>query len=70
MDGFADEIANLFPNLYGQPSVLLVPGQSEVKGQSLKVGVVFSGGQAPGGHNVITGIFGNCLALMFLPGQF
>ncbi|KAB2004003.1 hypothetical protein ES319_D11G168100v1 [Gossypium barbadense] len=54
MDGFADEIANLFPNLYGQPSVSLVPGQSEVKGQSLKVGVVFSGGQAPGGHNVIT----------------
>ncbi|KAB2057376.1 hypothetical protein ES319_A11G164200v1 [Gossypium barbadense] len=55
--GNPDEIANLFPNLYGQPSVSLVPGQPEVKGQSFKVGVVFSGGQAPGGHNVITGIF-------------
>ncbi|PPS19908.1 hypothetical protein GOBAR_AA00667 [Gossypium barbadense] len=65
--GNPDEIANLFPNLYGQPSVSLVPGQPEVKGQSFKVGVVFSGGQAPGGHNVITGIFGNCLALMLLP---
>ncbi|XWS30981.1 hypothetical protein CRYUN_Cryun23aG0037800 [Craigia yunnanensis] len=52
-----NEIANLFPNLYGQPSVLLVPGHSEVNGQSLKIGVVFSGGQAPGGHNVIAGIF-------------
>ncbi|KAE8676331.1 Pyrophosphate--fructose 6-phosphate 1-phosphotransferase subunit beta [Hibiscus syriacus] len=55
--GNPNEIAKLFPNLYGQPSVSLVPGHSEVKGQSLKVGVVFSGGQAPGGHNVITGIF-------------
>ncbi|XP_022771746.1 pyrophosphate--fructose 6-phosphate 1-phosphotransferase subunit beta-like [Durio zibethinus] len=52
-----NEIANLFPNLYGQPSVSLVPGHSEVKGQSLKIGVVLSGGQAPGGHNVIAGIF-------------
>ncbi|XWS75782.1 hypothetical protein CRYUN_Cryun01aG0121700 [Craigia yunnanensis] len=52
-----NEIANLFPNLYGQPSVLLVPGHSEVKGHSLKIGVVLSGGQAPGGHNVIAGIF-------------
>ncbi|XVF71850.1 hypothetical protein PTKIN_Ptkin12aG0072500 [Pterospermum kingtungense] len=52
-----NEIANLFPNLYGQPSVMLVPGHSEVKAQSLKIGVVLSGGQAPGGHNVIAGVF-------------
>ncbi|XVE72436.1 hypothetical protein DITRI_Ditri11bG0039400 [Diplodiscus trichospermus] len=52
-----NEIANLFPNLYGQPSVMLIPGHSEVKGRSLKIGVVLSGGQAPGGHNVIAGIF-------------
>ncbi|XP_021274377.1 pyrophosphate--fructose 6-phosphate 1-phosphotransferase subunit beta-like [Herrania umbratica] len=56
--GNPNEIANLFPNLYGKPSVSLVPGDSEMKGhQSLKIGVVLSGGQAPGGHNVITGIF-------------
>ena len=65
MDEFADEIANLFPNLYGQPSVLLVPGHSEVKDHSLKIGVVLSGGQAPGGHNVIAGIFGKDLVLYF-----
>lgn len=53
----ADEIAKLFPSLYGQPSATLVPGDlSLVKG--LKIGVVLSGGQAPGGHNVISGIFG------------
>lgn len=53
----ADEIAKLFPFLYEQPSATLVPGDlSLVNG--LKIGVVLSGGQAPGGHNVISGIFG------------
>lgn len=60
MDKFADEIAKLFPKIYGQPSVMLVPGHnSEMKGQSLKIGIVLSGGQAPGGHNAIAGISGN-----------
>lgn len=56
----AEEIAKLFPNLYGQPSALLVPDQSNAisSNQKLKIGVVLSGGQAPGGHNVICGIFG------------
>lgn len=57
----ADEIAKLFPNLYGQPSASLVPTgavPSEIAGTALKIGVVLSGGQAPGGHNVISGIFG------------
>lgn len=56
-----DEIAKLFPNLFGQPSALLVPNQSDnaiTSDQKLKIGVVLSGGQAPGGHNVICGIFG------------
>lgn len=62
---FVDEIAKLFPNLFGQPSALLVPNGDEAVGsdQKLKIGVVLSGGQAPGGHNVISGIFGegsNC----------
>ncbi|CAN4078416.1 unnamed protein product [Withania somnifera] len=57
--GHLEEIAKLFPSLYGQPSVSLVPDDSgDVSmNQSLKIGVVLSGGQAPGGHNVISGIF-------------
>nr|XP_027062920.1 pyrophosphate--fructose 6-phosphate 1-phosphotransferase subunit beta-like [Coffea arabica] len=58
--GNPDEIAKLFPNLFGQPSAMLVPGDSSgalSSNQSLKIGVVLSGGQAPGGHNVICGIF-------------
>ncbi|XP_073121029.1 pyrophosphate--fructose 6-phosphate 1-phosphotransferase subunit beta isoform X2 [Henckelia pumila] len=54
--GNPDEIAKLFPCLYGQPSANLVPGDLSLV-QGLKIGVVLSGGQAPGGHNVISGIF-------------
>jgi len=57
---FAEEIAKLFPNLFGQPSAALVLSDSHVPpvNQKLKISVVLSGGQAPGGHNVISGIFG------------
>ncbi|KAL6534664.1 hypothetical protein OROGR_013339 [Orobanche gracilis] len=57
--GNPDEIAKLFPSLFGQPSAMLVPGDAsaDVPNQSLKIGVVLSGGQAPGGHNVISGLF-------------
>ncbi|XP_041997814.1 pyrophosphate--fructose 6-phosphate 1-phosphotransferase subunit beta-like isoform X2 [Salvia splendens] len=57
--GNPDEIAKLFPNLFGQPSALLVPSDTSAAAsdQSLKIGVVLSGGQAPGGHNVISGLF-------------
>ncbi|KAF3571551.1 hypothetical protein F2Q69_00063495 [Brassica cretica] len=56
--GNPDEIAKLFPGLYGQPSVSVVPDPSAASsGQKLKIGVVLSGGQAPGGHNVISGLF-------------
>ena len=57
---FVDEIAKLFPCLFGQPSAVLVPGDGKglLSGQNLKIGVVLSGGQAPGGHNVISGIYG------------
>lgn len=60
---FVDEIAKLFPHLYGQPSAVMEPSESgglEVE-HKLKIGVVLSGGQAPGGHNVISGIFGEGL---------
>ena len=56
----SDEIAKLFPQLFGQPSALVVPSDSDSNDsqKKLKIGVVLSGGQAPGGHNVISGIFG------------
>ncbi|KAL8239376.1 hypothetical protein R6Q59_015943 [Mikania micrantha] len=54
--GNPDEIAKHFPNLFGQPSVSLKSGGS-LPQQSLKIGIVLSGGQAPGGHNVISGIY-------------
>jgi len=42
---------------------MVVPSESEglASDQKLKIGVVLSGGQAPGGHNVICGIFGEWL---------
>ncbi|RZB60818.1 Pyrophosphate--fructose 6-phosphate 1-phosphotransferase subunit beta 2, partial [Glycine soja] len=57
--GLGEEIAKLFLNLFGQPSAALVPSDSHAPpvNQKLKIGVVLSGGQAPGGHNVISGIF-------------
>ncbi|KAL0916571.1 hypothetical protein M5K25_014095 [Dendrobium thyrsiflorum] len=57
--GSPEEIAKLFPCLFGQPSASLVPNGADPTelGESLKIGVVLSGGQAPGGHNVISGIF-------------
>eukprot|EP00850_Spirogloea_muscicola_P023293 SM000344S13017 [mRNA] locus=s344:86891:91988:- [translate_table: standard] len=57
--GNADSIARLFPHLYGQPSVQLAAGQSDLAHPPpvLSIGVVLSGGQAPGGHNVIAGVF-------------
>ncbi|CAL9214631.1 unnamed protein product [Arabidopsis halleri] len=56
--GNPEEIAKLFPGLYGQPSVAVVPDQSAPSSApKLKIGVVLSGGQAPGGHNVISGLF-------------
>ena len=51
-----EDIEKLFPNTYGMPIVNFVKGE---KGEStpVNVGVILSGGQAPGGHNVISGIF-------------
>ena len=51
-----EEIKKLFPNTYGMPIVEFEP--SDVANTSkINVGVILSGGQAPGGHNVITGLF-------------
>ena len=51
-----EEIKKLFPNTYGMPLVEFVPGE-ETKHEPMNVGIILSGGQAPGGHNVITGLF-------------
>ncbi|GBC96000.1 Pyrophosphate--fructose 6-phosphate 1-phosphotransferase [bacterium HR16] len=52
-----EEIRNLFPHTYGQPIATLVEGKGDLATRPLKVGVVLSGGPAPGGHNVIAGVF-------------
>ena len=50
------EIKALFPNTYGMPVVEFVPGEA-VEYPKFNVGIILSGGQAPGGHNVISGLF-------------
>ena len=51
-----EEIQKLFPNTYGMPLVQFVEGEEKEKAP-VNVGVILSGGQAPGGHNVISGLF-------------
>lgn len=51
-----EDIKKLFPNTYGMPIVEFVPSDTE-NNKKMNVGVILSGGQAPGGHNVITGLF-------------
>ncbi|MBP3715641.1 MAG: diphosphate--fructose-6-phosphate 1-phosphotransferase [Phocaeicola sp.] len=51
-----EEIKALFPNTYGMPLIQLVEGEQK-NYPAFNVGVILSGGQAPGGHNVISGIF-------------
>ena len=50
------EIKELFPNTYGMPVVEFAQG-TEANTASFNIGVILSGGQAPGGHNVISGLF-------------
>ncbi|MDO4957185.1 MAG: diphosphate--fructose-6-phosphate 1-phosphotransferase, partial [Bacteroidales bacterium] len=51
-----DEIKRLFPNTYGMPVIKFVEGEAK-EYPAINVGVILSGGQAPGGHNVISGLF-------------
>ena len=51
-----DDIKKLFPNTYGMPLVEFVPADS-ANNAKINVGIILSGGQAPGGHNVISGLF-------------
>lgn len=52
-----DEIKKLFPNTYGMPLIQFIESAESVNFPVTNVGVILSGGQAPGGHNVISGLF-------------
>ena len=54
--GNQEEIKAMFPNTYGMPVITFQPGEAKPL-QPFNVGIILSGGQAPGGHNVITGLF-------------
>jgi pyrophosphate--fructose-6-phosphate 1-phosphotransferase len=56
-------IKKLFPLTYGAPEVGFVAGKGGLNLEPIKVGVVLSGGQAPGGHNVISGLYDGLKAL-------
>ena len=51
-----EAIQKLFPNTYGMPLIQFVEGEAK-EYAPMNVGVILSGGQAPGGHNVISGLF-------------
>ena len=53
----AEAIRGHFPRTFGRPVVRFIRGSGARESRALRVGVVLSGGQAPGGHNVITGLF-------------
>ncbi len=52
-----EEVKKLFPNTYGMPYLKFEPIEGKMQTAQMNVGVILSGGQAPGGHNVISGLF-------------
>ncbi|MBP1616865.1 MAG: phosphofructokinase [Bacteroidetes bacterium] len=52
-----EEVQKLFPNTYGMPILKFVESSQAVEYPAVNVGVILSGGQAPGGHNVIAGLY-------------
>ena len=52
-----NEVKKLFPNTYGMPSLKFEPVEGQMDTAAINIGVILSGGQAPGGHNVISGLF-------------
>ncbi len=52
-----EEIQKLFPQTYGLPELHFEKNLNPAPGHPINVGVILSGGQAPGGHNVISGLF-------------
>ena len=55
--GDQEEIKKLFPNTYGMPLVEFVPTNEKKEYAPMNIGIILSGGQAPGGHNVICGLY-------------
>ena len=55
--GHQDKIKALFPNTYGKKEITFVKGENTSAPKKQVVGVILSGGQAPGGHNVISGLY-------------
>lgn len=51
------KIKKIFPNTYGKKEVTFINGKNTSKQKKQVVGVILSGGQAPGGHNVISGLY-------------
>ena len=52
-----DKIKALFPNTYGKKEITFTKGTNTSVSKKQVVGVILSGGQAPGGHNVICGLY-------------
>ncbi len=52
-----EKIAALFPNTYGKKEITFVKGENTSQAKKQVVGVILSGGQAPGGHNVVCGLY-------------
>ena len=52
-----EKIQALFPNTYGKNEITFQKGQNTSEAKKLVVGVILSGGQAPGGHNVVCGLY-------------
>ncbi len=52
-----DKIKKLFSATFGSPELSFEVGTGETLDKAINIGVILSGGQAPGGHNVIAGLF-------------
>ncbi len=52
-----DQIKALFPNTYGKKEITFEKGTNTSEAKKQVVGVILSGGQAPGGHNVVCGLY-------------
>ena len=51
------DVKGLFAKTYGNPIARFVKGANANAGKKINLGVILSGGQAPGGHNVIAGLY-------------
>jgi pyrophosphate--fructose-6-phosphate 1-phosphotransferase len=58
-----EEIKKKFPNTYGKPVITFEKSNTKKELPAINVGVILSGGQAPGGHNVIAGLFDGIKAI-------